>query len=480
MKKLYFSVLAFAIILLFALVASAQSSERGYEIGLGVGGAAGLTEVDEMPINPLARVYITGPLFSHFRGDFGVGFGIIGGDEYETNLAPIALRLRFYPTESGSFLPYLYFGGGVLFYDVQTVPPNWSANEADLTDSTPLLLAGLGFDFRLSESITFDLNGGLGYSFSDDLNPIIVKDDDSYLGALAGLTFSVGGGDPDPDGDGLMTKEEKKIGTDPKNYDTDGDGLSDGSEVNIYKTNPLKADSDGEGLNDKAEIQVHGTNPNMADSDGDGLDDAAEIVDYKTNPLEVDTDEDNLSDYDEVMTHKTDPLMADTDGDGLPDNDELSFNSNPLVVDTDGGGLNDFDEYLKEKDPQNPEDDVEKEVLKTEVGVPIVLDGIKFAINSAKIEPESETILMRALNTLEAYPDMTVEINGYTDITGSREYNMMLSQKRADSVKAWLIDHGIEGERLVARGLGPDNPIAPNTTREGRQKNRRIEFVRVK
>ena len=138
------------------------------------------------------------------------------------------------------------------------------------------------------------------------------------------------------------------------------------------------------------------------------------------------------------------------------------------------------EEYMQEKDPQNPEDDIEKEVLETEVGVPIVLDGIVFAISSAEIKPESETILTHALNTLQAYPDMVVEIHGHTDITGSREFNMTLSQKRADSVKAWLIENGIEEERLVAKGFGPDNPIAPNTTREGRQQNRRIEFFRVK
>jgi OOP family OmpA-OmpF porin len=56
---------------------------------------------------------------------------------------------------------------------------------------------------------------------------------------------------------------------------------------------------------------------------------------------------------------------------------------------------------------------------------------------------------------------------------------MRLSEARADAVRDWLIEHGIEPERLTAVGLGPDNPIAPNDTREGRAQNRRIEFLRI-
>ena len=75
---------------------------------------------------------------------------------------------------------------------------------------------------------------------------------------------------------------------------------------------------------------------------------------------------------------------------------------------------------------------------------------------------------------------MEVEIQGYTDSVGSKRFNMKLSQKRADSVRSWLVDKGIEGARIVAKGYGPDNPIATNATKEGRAQNRRIEFMRLK
>ena len=75
---------------------------------------------------------------------------------------------------------------------------------------------------------------------------------------------------------------------------------------------------------------------------------------------------------------------------------------------------------------------------------------------------------------------MEVEIAGYTDNVGSSYYNKKLSQKRADSVKEWLVIRGIDPKRIVTKGYGLENPIASNSTEEGRSKNRRIEFIRTK
>ncbi len=101
--------------------------------------------------------------------------------------------------------------------------------------------------------------------------------------------FHFGSLDPepgdDPDGDGLDHAGEFARGTSPVNPDTDGDGLTDGDEVNVYLTDPLDPDSDGDGLPDGDEVQTHGTNPLLADSDGDGYDDATEIA-HGTDPLD--------------------------------------------------------------------------------------------------------------------------------------------------------------------------------------------------
>ncbi|MCA2005609.1 MAG: OmpA family protein, partial [Ignavibacterium sp.] len=79
-----------------------------------------------------------------------------------------------------------------------------------------------------------------------------------------------------------------------------------------------------------------------------------------------------------------------------------------------------------------------------------------------------------------SYPEIVVEIGGHTDLTGMYKKNIELSQKRANSVKDWLVRHGIDAGRIIAKGYGPDKPIASNDTPEGRQKNRRIEFTRIK
>ncbi len=103
--------------------------------------------------------------------------------------------------------------------------------------------------------------------------------------------------------------------------DSDGDGLSDADEVNVYGTNPLDPDSDDDGLSDGDEVNVHGTDPLEPDSDNDGLSDGDEVNVYGTDPLEPDSDGDGLSDGDEVAIG-TDPLDPDSDDDGIVDGED--------------------------------------------------------------------------------------------------------------------------------------------------------------
>jgi outer membrane protein OmpA-like peptidoglycan-associated protein len=77
---------------------------------------------------------------------------------------------------------------------------------------------------------------------------------------------------------------------------------------------------------------------------------------------------------------------------------------------------------------------------------------------------------------LKDFPDVKVEVCGHTDSDGDREHNVDLSQRRADAVKKYLVDKGIDTARISTRGAGPDQPIADNTTKDGKAKNRRIEF----
>jgi outer membrane protein OmpA-like peptidoglycan-associated protein/opacity protein-like surface antigen len=110
---------------------------------------------------------------------------------------------------------------------------------------------------------------------------------------------------------------------------------------------------------------------------------------------------------------------------------------------------------------------------------PIVLEGVNFMTGSATLVPGAKLVLDKVARTLIDFPEMNIEVRGYTDAVGSRVSNMKLSQRRADAVKEYLQSKGISATRVVTKGFGPDNPIATNSTVEGRAKNRRIEFIRI-
>lgn len=108
-----------------------------------------------------------------------------------------------------------------------------------------------------------------------------------------------------------------------------------------------------------------------------------------------------------------------------------------------------------------------------------VIEGIRFDNNKATIRPDSQPLLDDAARVLTTYPQLRLEIVGHTDDRGGRDKNVDLSQRRAEAVRAYLTGKGIAAERLRARGVGPDQPVADNGTAAGRAQNRRIEFRMV-
>ncbi len=100
-----------------------------------------------------------------------------------------------------------------------------------------------------------------------------------------------------------------------------------------------------------------------------------------------------------------------------------------------------------------------------------------FNSNSATLNASSYPELNRAVHLMKAVPAMKVQIAGYTDSVGSDEYNKQLSQRRAESVRNYLIQNGIAANRITAHGYGKESPIADNGTDDGRAENRRVEFV---
>jgi outer membrane protein OmpA-like peptidoglycan-associated protein len=100
-----------------------------------------------------------------------------------------------------------------------------------------------------------------------------------------------------------------------------------------------------------------------------------------------------------------------------------------------------------------------------------------FEFGKAELHRSSIPELMRAVLIMKAIPAMRVEIAGYTDSVGTLGYNQDLSLRRADAVRNFLVEHGVDPSRVTSHGYGPESPIAPNDTDEGRSENRRVEFV---
>jgi len=109
----------------------------------------------------------------------------------------------------------------------------------------------------------------------------------------------------------------------------------------------------------------------------------------------------------------------------------------------------------------------------------VALYGILFDFDKADIKPESDKQLAEMANLLKSTPGLKVFIVGHTDNKGAFAYNTDLSQRRAEAVaKALAAKHGIAADRMVAKGVGPLSPLAPNDNEDGQAKNRRVELVR--
>ncbi len=104
----------------------------------------------------------------------------------------------------------------------------------------------------------------------------------------------------------------------------------------------------------------------------------------------------------------------------------------------------------------------------------ITLEGVTFDYNSATLTASSSAALEQVAAGLKKYPRLKVELQGHTDSKGPDAYNLTLSQKRADAVRNYLLQAGVPSTQMTAKGYGEGQPIADNTSDEGRAKNRRV------
>lgn len=228
------------------------------------------------------------------------------------------------------------------------------------------------------------------------------------------------------------------------------------------------------------------------DADGDGVVDSkdncpgtARGVAVNSSGCPLDSDGDGIVDSEDQCrnTPRGTPVNAsgcalDSDGDGVTDDKDrcpttpagAAVNAYGCQLDGDNDGVYDsMDEC-----PTTPSGQAVNEK-----GCHIVfsLDGVNFATNSADLTGEAVDKLKLAQEMLNANSGLNVIVEGHTDNAGANNYNLQLSQRRAEAVVDHLVMKGIDRSRMTPKGYGESSPVADNTTGEGRARNRRVDFV---
>ncbi|HEY1696932.1 MAG TPA: OmpA family protein [Polyangiaceae bacterium] len=218
--------------------------------------------------------------------------------------------------------------------------------------------------------------------------------------------------------------------------DTDGDGILDSRDQCINEPEDKDGYLDDDGCPDP-------------DNDADGIVDTADKCPNEAEDLDGFQDEDGCPDPDNDQDQVLDLEDHCPNTPGVPGGDNPGCpKKNSLVVVT------------------------EREIRITQ--------QIQFEFNRAVIRPGiSFRILDEVVSVLNDNPKISLEVQGHTDNVGGDGYNMNLSQKRADAVRAYLVSKGISANRLVSKGYGFHQPLVPNTTAANRELNRRVQFIRT-
>jgi outer membrane protein OmpA-like peptidoglycan-associated protein len=390
------------------------------------------------------------------------------------NAVLLGLTGQYFFLSESNVQPYILIGAGLDMWQMKTLVagPGYPSALGEKYKFNDLgAKGGAGINFWIGENFTIDLQGKFTYSLSSvstsgestyygDMSIWKTRPFTAYLEPSVGLTYWFGGA-PDSDDDGVKDKFDQCPDT-PSGalvdqygcpLDTDRDAVYDG--IDICPDTPQGCVVDIVGC------------PLDVDKDGvcDGLDKcpdspAGVAVDIRGCPL-------------------------DGDGDGVPDyKDQQPETAKGALVDENGIALDTDKDNIPDGIDKCP--DTGAGVLVDEFGCPRAkpLTG-KLTLNieyeSGSFEPDAKARLSldELLVTLQSYPNLKIEINGYTDALGSESGNLKLSQKRANAVREYLVSKGVSTARITAKGFGEQHPVSDNGTPEGRQRNRRIEIVPV-
>ncbi|MHA7100709.1 OmpA family protein [Roseivirga pacifica] len=398
-------------------------------------------------------------LNSSFDLDLGVSYGALKHEDvFDGAVADLTTRIYYkfnngyFLKEESRFAPYLFAGIGLTSYS--KVEPFYEEYNDGVYATTPF---GLGFRFLVSEN--FEINTKAAFNKSISYAP-------NYMQYGIGVSFALSR-NKDKDGDGVPNKEDNcpdEAGPAENNGcpwpDTDGDGVIDKDDAcPTVKGNSASGcpDADGDGVpDDKDECpQLAGSLNGCPDADGDGVKDSEDECPNTAGSLNgcPDRDGDGVKDSEDKC-----PSVAggangcpDSDGDGVLDNEDNCPNT--------AGTINGCPSPAEKAD----------EVLKLASG------QIKFALSSDELNATAKAALDKVAALLKQ-TSLKLRIDGYADSTGPEEFNTWISKQRASAVKDYLQSKGVDASRLEVSPMGESNPLADNSTSNGRALNRRVEF----
>ncbi|WP_299825286.1 OmpA family protein [uncultured Pontibacter sp.] len=384
----------------------------------------------------------------------------LGRFDAQMGTAMLGLRLKMYGTilkEDAFIGPYLQIAGGGAWVKTDAVRADGSP-QVDDKFITAAARGGAGIRFRFSDAVSAFVETNYMIMGQDKIDGYDVSDNDRFLMHNVGLGFNLGKA-TDTDMDGVPDRRDKcpdtptgvQVDKDGCPIDTDGDGVADyqdecPTEAGVANLNGCP-DRDGDGVADRNdecpdEAGTAATN-GCPDSDGDGVADK----------------DDKCPDTPAGVQTGPDGCPTDSDGDGVADNEDACPN-------TPGPGTANGCPEL---------DAATKKILE---------EKVRFEFDRARVQEGYKQLLDSIVTVLGKYPDHVLLIKGHADHVGSEEYNQALSERRAQAVKDYLIERGVQNpDRLVTRGYGESQPLvkvnerlSKRRTESARARNRRVGF----